>query len=84
MPAEQQRQRHDADADLLRAGALGVARSRDPPSARHHGAGRVADRREVHLRRLLDHRAELLGQAAVVHLLAAGAVRPLQGHGDDI
>ena len=47
MPAERQRQRHDADADLVRAGALGAARSDDPPGVRHHGAGRVADRREV-------------------------------------
>ena len=79
-----QRQRHDADADVVRAGTLGPARSNHPPGARHHAIGRVAQRGEVTLRRRLHRLARHPGRAAVEDALAAKAMCALHAEGDGI
>ena len=79
-----QRQRHDADADVVRAGTLGPARSNHPPGARHHAIGRVAQRGEVTLRCRLHRLARHPGRAAVEDALAARAMCALHAEGDDI
>ena len=52
-PAVRQGQRHDADADVVRADALSIARSALAPEPGHLVVGRVAYRREVLMQRLL-------------------------------
>ena len=79
-----QGQRHDADADVVRADALSIARSALAPEPGHLVVGRVAYRREVLMQRLLHRVADHLGRAAVVHALAARAPRPRESHGGGV
>ena len=79
-PAVRQGQRHDADADVVRADALSIARSALAPEPGHLVVGRVAYRREVLMQRLLHRVADHLGRAAVVHAHAARAVRTRESH----
>ena len=59
-PAVRQGQRHDADADVVRADALSIARSALAPEPGHLVVGRVAYRREVLMQRLLHRVADHL------------------------